>query len=198
MRLAINPIWIDDSNQLENFLCNFHTDPHNDTKFPHVVVLSGITWLIPNKLAARVVIIAHTRESGTNFLDQMDFVGEAVAHVCKVHEKIPLWRRSSTALLDHICGRRNTGIALLGTKCWTLECHVNPLVCVGPWAHCVCVLTCKCCLNVVEVVSLIRAAATSTHTPCFFAVVAEDRIKCGFDKSQRGPLLGCITFLWKC
>ena len=69
MRLAINPIWIDDSNQLENFLCNFHTDPHNDKKYPHVVVLSGITWLIPKKLASRVVIIAHTHQSGTNFLD---------------------------------------------------------------------------------------------------------------------------------
>ena len=87
MRLAINPIWIDDSNQLENFLCNFHTDPHNDSKCPHVVVLSGITWLIPKKLAARVVIIAHTCQSGSNFLDQMNFVGEAVAHAHKVYKK---------------------------------------------------------------------------------------------------------------
>ena len=190
MRLAINPIWIDDSNQLENFLCNFHTDPHNDTRYPHVVVLSGIIWLIPKKLAARVVIIAYTRQSGTNFLDRMDFVGEAVAHVYKVYEKIPLWRRSSTGLLDHICGRKNTGITPLGTKYWTIECHVNPLVYVGPWVHYLCVLTYKYCLNVVEVVSLIRAAATSAYTPYFFAVVAEDRIKYGFDKSHRGPLLG--------
>ena len=88
MRLAINPIWIDDFNQLVDFLCNWHTDPHNDTKYPHVVALSGVIWLIPDKLAARVTIIAHTRESGTNFLDRMDFVGEAVAHAHKVCEKI--------------------------------------------------------------------------------------------------------------
>ena len=190
MRLAINPIWIDDFNQLVDFLCNWHTDPHNDTKYPHVVVLSGVIWLIPDKLAARVTIIAYTRESGTNFLDRMDFVGEAVAHVYKVYEKIPLWRRSSTELLDRISRRRNTGVTPLGTKYWTLECHVNPLVYVGPWVHYVCVLTYKYGLNVVEVLSLIRAAATSAYTPYFFAVVAEDRMKYGFDKSQRGPLLG--------
>ena len=102
MRLAINPIWIDDFNQLVDFLCNWHTDPHNDTKCPRVAVLSGVIWLIPDKLAARAVIIAHTRKSGTNFLDQMDFVGEAVAHAHNVHNKIPLWRRSGTELLDCI------------------------------------------------------------------------------------------------
>ena len=52
------------------------------------VVLSGIICLISNKLAARVVIIGYTCKSGTNFFDQVNFVGKAVVYVHNVYRSI--------------------------------------------------------------------------------------------------------------
>lgn len=191
MRTAINLIWVSDQKELDDYLCGFHTDVHNDRQFPHVVTLSGIIWIIPNKLAARVVIIGYTRWSGNNFIDRVQTIGSAVTYVYDTYTQIPLWRRDSVAYLELIYSETpHSGRLPYGLSYYVMECHNNPLVYCGPWIHYLCALYYRFHLDYVELVSLLRAAGSNAYTPYFWAVIAERRMYDGFPISQRGILIG--------
>lgn len=188
LRVAMNLIWLDDLQDTSNYLCKFHLDTLNDEKFTRVPVVSGVVPIIPHKLVGRVAIIAYTRQSVGSFVQRVKTCGNAVEFVFDLYKKIELWRRSTDSLICHMKDHLKTGRTPMGTAYWSLETHANPLVYVSPWIHCISVLVDKYKLNIVEAVSLFKAAGHQVYSPYFFTVITEYRLRYGFP--SRGVHIG--------
>ena len=85
IRVAINLIWLEDWESLNSYQCGLHIDKFNDVSYPRVAVLSGMTSIIPNKLIARVSIIAYTRQSIGDFLARVRTEGKAVESISRLY-----------------------------------------------------------------------------------------------------------------
>ena len=188
LRVAMNLIWLDDMHDTSNYLCKFHLDKLNDKKYTRVPVVSGVVPIIPHKLIGRVSIIGYTRQSAGSFVERVKTSGDAVNSVFGSYTKMELWRRSTDLLFSHMKDHLQTGRTPFSTAYWCLETHANPLVYVSPWIHCISVLVDKYKLNIIETVSLLKAAGHQSYSPYFFTVITEERLIYGFP--SRGVNIG--------
>ena len=182
MRIAMNLIIIGDLSKTKDYFCKFHTDDFNDYRFQGVAVVSGVIWIVPNVVAARVSIIFYTRNSIHAASCRISGEGQLVQFMKKVfRDDFDRWRRCPEFLLEYLYDPSNgiTARSTDGRGFYLFTCHLNPFVVLSPWINAVIDLHRKFHLDYVEVTSILRAFATQHHTTYYAHVAAERLVEKG-------------------
>ena len=178
MRIAMNLMIVGDFSKTKDYFCKFHTDDFNDFTFQRVAVVSGVIWIVPNVVAARVSIIFYTRNSIHASRCRVSGEGELVLYLRKVFtDDFEEWRQCPDLLLQHLYDPSNriTARSTDGRGYYLFRCHLNPFVVLSPWINAAIRLRRELLLDYVEVTSILRAFATQHHTT-YYAHVASEKV----------------------
>ena len=185
MRIAMNLIIVGDFSKTKDYFCKFHTDDFNDEHFPGVAVVSGVIWMVPNVIAARVSVIFYTRNSIHASCRRISGEGELIKFMKGVlRDDFETWRQCPKLLLEYLYDTSNpiTDRCTDGRGYYLFRCHLNPFVVLSPWINAVINLHRKFLLDYVEVTSVLRAFASHHHTTYYAHVAAEILLEKGLNK----------------
>ena len=186
IRIAIN---IFDGSQKS--LTGTHFDGKNCRKYPRVLTLSKIVWIVPGNVGLRVTVILYTRKSADDYFSRKQghlWLIEQCVDILEDPALVPRDRLEISAMimkhttdfvgseqefesyrLRKLLLNHESNINLL-TDFMEIKCHLNPLVFVSCSTSCLAKMMLKFELDYLEVCSVLRAIAVNIERPYYGCV----------------------------
>ena len=156
-------------------VCKLHIDEKNDTFFSEVIVFSTVVYDTDNKiLGNRVSVICYTQQSINNFYIRENItIGPAVFAILQMYKKVLCCQPERMKLdkfLEYIRTLKPTG-SFNNYRYVDFECNFDLSVFMSPLVSAIVVMITTYGIDLVEVISIIRAFAGMPNIPHYITML---------------------------